>query len=176
VVALPGPDAAFDAVVCNFALGHFPEPEAALAECLRVLAPGGTLALSWWDQPVRQRVQGLFREVIAELGLPPAPEVPQGHDTLRFSDAEAFAGLLRGAGLDGVAVTPHRTTFPMPDAEALWRAGMGGMAVTAAAIAGQDAATQAHARESLARRAEAYRGEEGIEIPISFLIGSGRKR
>jgi hypothetical protein len=47
------------------------------------MVPGGTLAFSWWDQPVRQRVQGLFREVIAELGLSPPPTVPQGHDTLR---------------------------------------------------------------------------------------------
>ena len=173
--ALPFPDGAFDAVVCNFALGHFPEPEAALAECARVLAPGGALAFSWWDQPARQRVQGLFREAIAELGLPPPPEVPQGHDTLRFSDPQAFAGLLRDAGLGKVVVVAHSTTYSMPDAEALWRAGMGGMAVTASAIAAQDAATQARAREAIARRAEAYRGPWGLEIPIAFLIGTGQK-
>jgi hypothetical protein len=121
-------------------------------------------------------VQGLFREVVAELRLPPAPEVPQGHDTLRFSDAEAFAGLLLGAGLDGVAVASHRTTHLMLNAKVLWQAGMGGMAITAAAIAAQDEATQARAREALARRAEAYRGPNGLEIPIAFLIGTGRKR
>jgi SAM-dependent methyltransferase len=173
--ALPFPDGAFDTVVCNFALGHFPEPHAALAECLRVLAPGGALAFSWWDQPARQRVQGLFREAIAELALPPPPEVPQGHDVLRYSDSEAFAGLLRHAGLDGVSVAAHRTTHPMPDVEALWQAGMGGMAVTAAAVSAQDAATQARVRDAIARRAEAYRGPRGLDIPIAFLIGVGRK-
>ena len=173
--ALPFPDGAFDAVVCNFALGHFPEPEAALAECVRVLAPGGVLAFSWWDQPARQRAQGLFHEAISELGLPPLPEVPQGHDTLRFSDPQAFAGLLRDAGLGEVAVAAHSTTYPMQDVEALWRAGMGGMAVTASAIAAQDAATQARAREAIARRAEAYRGPWGLKIPIAFLIGTGQK-
>ena len=102
--ALPFPADAYDAVVCNFALGHFPEPHAALAECLRVLAPGGVLAFSWWDQPARQRVQGLFREAIAELALPPPPEVPQGHDVLRYSEGEAFrrsaaaCGARRGVG------------------------------------------------------------------------------
>jgi SAM-dependent methyltransferase len=175
VVALPFPDAAFDAVVCNFGLGHFPAPEAALAECVRVLASGGVLAFSWWDQPARQRVQGLFREAIAELGLPPPPEIPQGHDTMRFSEPEAFAGLLRGSALEGVQVTAHRTTHPMPDVEALWQAGMGGMAVTGAAIAAQDAATQARAREVISRRAEAYRGPQGLEIPIAYFIGTGQK-
>ncbi|WP_165982879.1 class I SAM-dependent methyltransferase [Dankookia rubra] len=175
IVALPFPDGIFDAVVGNFALGHFPEPEAALAECMRVLAPGSALAFSWWDQPARQRVQGLFRETIAELGLPPHPDVPQGHDTLRFSNPKAFAELLRGAGLSGVAVTEHRTVQAMPDIEALWRAGMGGMAVTASAIAVQNAATQARAREVLARRAEAHRGPMGFEIPIAYFIGSGQR-
>jgi SAM-dependent methyltransferase len=175
VTALPFAEGAFDAVVCNFGLGHFPEPEAALAECMRVLAPGGTLAFSWWDQPARQRVQGLFREVIAELTLPPPPELPQGHDTLRFSDLEVFADLLRGVGLAEVAVAPHRGIHLMPDVEALWRAGMGGLAVTAGAITSQDAVTQARAREVLAQRAETYRSLRGLEIPIAYLVGTGRK-
>lgn len=174
--ALPFPDATFDNVVCNFALGHFPEPEAAMAECVRVLVPGGRLAFSWWDQPVRQRVQGLFREAIAELSLPPAPDVPQGHDTLRYSDPDAFAALLSNAGLHEVTITVHRMTFLMADVEMLWRAGLGGMAVTAGAVAAQDASTQSRVRDMIARRAEVYRSAEGFDIPIAFLIGAGQKR
>lgn len=175
VTALPFPNGSFEAVICNFALGHFPAPELALAECVRVLAPGAILALSWWDQPAHQRVQGLFREVIAELGLCPPPEVPQGHDTLRFSEPQAFLELLRDAGLANAEVSSCRTSHLMPDADALWQAGMGGMAVTASALAGQDAATQARARDALARRAEMYRNEDGLRIPVAFFIGSGRK-
>lgn len=175
VTMLPFPDAAFDTVICNFALGHFPEPDVALAECVRVLAPGGILAFSWWDRPEHQRVQGLFREAIAELQLPPPPDVPRGHDTLRYSDPEAFAGLLRDAGIGEVAVATHRTTHLMPDAEALWQAGMGGMAVTASAVAAQDTTTQLRVRDVIVRRAEAYRSPQGLEIPIAFLIGAGRR-
>src|SRR5687768_10846049 len=43
---LPFPDEAFDTVVCSQVLEHVPEPQAALAEITRVLAPGGTLLLS----------------------------------------------------------------------------------------------------------------------------------
>jgi SAM-dependent methyltransferase len=175
VTALPFPSAAFDVVLCNFALGHFPAPETALGECVRVLRPGGGLAFSWWDRPERQRVQGLFREAIAELSLPPPPGLPQGHDTLRFSDPVAFAGLLHDSGLAGVTVQEHRTTHLMPDLETLWQAGMGGMAVTAGAVAAQDAATQARTRAVIGRLAEAYRGPRGYAIPIAFLIGAGRK-
>jgi ubiquinone/menaquinone biosynthesis C-methylase UbiE len=175
VTALPFADGAFDAVICNFALGHFPEPEVALKECVRVMAAGGSLAFSWWDQPERQRVQGLFREAIAELQLSPPASVPQGHNTLRFSDPEPFNALLCNAGLADVVVEAHQTKHLMPDIEALWRAGVGGMAVTASAITAQDAATQAQVRDVIARRAEPYRNGRHLEIPIAYLIGSGRK-
>jgi SAM-dependent methyltransferase len=168
VVALPFPDGSFNAVICNSGVSHFPQPEAALAECVRVLVPGGTLAFSWWDLPERQRVQGLFREAIAELRLVPPPEVPQGHDILRFADPNAFAGLLWGAGLAEVSVSAHGTNHLMPNVEALWQAGIGGMAVTSAAVAAQDAATQDRAREVIARLAEDYRGPRGLEFPIAY--------
>src|SRR5215217_1927295 len=47
VESLPFGDGSFDALVCSFGIGHFPRPEAAVAECSRVVAPGGTLAFAW---------------------------------------------------------------------------------------------------------------------------------
>jgi SAM-dependent methyltransferase len=172
---LPFEDGSFDALVCNFGLGHFPWPEAALAECGRTLRGGGRMAFSWWDQPDRQRVQGLFREAIAEVGIAPPPEVPAGHSNLRFCDTAEFRKLLVGAGLDDVRVEDHGTTYAIADVDTLWRGGLGSLAVTASAIVRQDAATQAAIRASLERRAEAYRTPAGLVLPIGFKIGSGRK-
>jgi SAM-dependent methyltransferase len=46
IEALPFPDAAFDLVWCSRVIHHhLPEPDAALTELLRVLSPGGRLAL-----------------------------------------------------------------------------------------------------------------------------------
>ena len=55
---LPLADQSFDCVVSNFGLGHFPRPERALSEFVRVLTPGGAVAVSWWDVPARHRVMG----------------------------------------------------------------------------------------------------------------------
>ncbi len=85
----------------------FPLPEAAAAECVRVVKPGARLAFSWWDVPSRQRVQGLFRDAIAEVGAAPAPDLPAGHSMLRFCDPAALTSLLREAGLSDVTVEGH---------------------------------------------------------------------
>jgi SAM-dependent methyltransferase len=54
----PFPDASFDTVLCNQVLEHVFEPHAFLAECTRVLAPGGRLLLSVpfvWDEHEQPR-------------------------------------------------------------------------------------------------------------------------
>jgi len=172
---LPFADASFDAVVCNFGLGHFPYPEKSVAECVRTLKPGGRIALSWWDDLNKQRIQGLFREAIAEIGATTPPDVPKGYSVLRFADTGEFRRLLEGAGLTDVSVEDHQTTYLISDVDTLWRGGLGSFAVTGSAIAYQDAATQAAIRAALERRAEAYRTSAGLSLPVAFKIGVGQK-
>jgi SAM-dependent methyltransferase len=172
---LPFTDRTFDAVVCGFAIGHFPQPEAAVAECVRVLRPGGRIALAWWDHPDRQRIQGLFRETIAELAITPPSDVPQGHDMLRFSDTGEFLRLLRFARLDEVAIEEHSTVYSVADTESLWRGGLGSFVLTGAAIRNQDKATQDVIRAAFERRATVYKSGNGLELPVAFKVGSGRR-
>jgi SAM-dependent methyltransferase len=171
---LPFTDGAFHALVCNFAVGHFPYPEAAIAECARVLQRGGRIAVSWWDDPGRQRIQGLFREAIAEVGASPPPDVPKGYSILRFSDSDALAGLLTGAGINQVTVDEYHTTYTVPDIDTLWNGGLGSFAVTASAISHQDQSTQDAIRMALERRAAIYKSPDGYTLPIAFKIGHGR--
>lgn len=174
VEALPFGAAAFDALTCSFGLGHFPRPERAVLECLRVVTPGGRLAFAWWDDPSRQRLQALFREAVAEVDAPPPPNVPV-HSTLRFSDADEFRRLLEGAGLADVAVRGGTAEHPVRDTDALWEGGLGSLAMTGAAINHQSAEVRARIRSAFERRAAAYRTGQGLTIPIAYLIGSGRK-
>lgn len=47
---LPFPDAAFDAVVCQFGVMFFPDKAKAYAEARRVLRPGGVFLFNVWDR------------------------------------------------------------------------------------------------------------------------------
>ncbi|MGH2522572.1 MAG: class I SAM-dependent methyltransferase [Anaerolineales bacterium] len=72
---LPFADSTFDAVTCLEALEFFPQARAALAECVRVLRPGGLLLVTnrvgWeaWLMPGRTFTRSGFRRLLAELPL-----------------------------------------------------------------------------------------------------------
>jgi len=172
---LPFPDRTFDAVVCAFGLGHFPRPELAVAECVRTLLPCGRIAFAWWDDPSRQRIQGIFREAIAEIGASVALDVPQGHDVFRFSNSGEFLRLLEGGRLTEVTVAEHATAFLVPDTETLWQGGLGSLVLTGAAIRQQDKAAQDSIRAAFERRASVYKTAHGLNLPIAFKIGAGQR-
>jgi ubiquinone/menaquinone biosynthesis C-methylase UbiE len=172
---LPFPDHAFDAVVCAFGLGHFPKPELAVAECVRTLSPGGCIAFAWWHDPARQRIQGIFREAIAEIGVSVPSDVPQGHNVFRFSNSGEFLRLLEGAGLTEVAVTECAATYFVSYTETLWRGGLGSLVLTGAVIRHQDQATQDLIRNAFERCASVYKSADGLNLPIAFMIGSGQR-
>ena len=172
---LPFADDTFDAVVCAFGLGHFPRPEVAVAESVRTLLPGGRLAFSWWDDPSRQRIQGIFRDAISEVGVSAPADVPQGHNAYRFSNTGEFVRLLEGAGLIEVAVMEHATTYSVPDTETLWRGGLGSFVLTGAAIRQQDKATQDLIRTAFERCASVYKSANGLNLPVAFKVGSGQQ-
>jgi SAM-dependent methyltransferase len=172
---LPFDNNAFDAVVCAFGLGHFSRPETAVDECCRVLRPGGWAGVSWWADFGRQRLQGLFREAIAEVGLPPAPGVPQGHNAQRFADPARLEGLLVGAGLDDVTVKTVTSTLNVPDSEALWTIGMDSLGLTGSAIRHASADRQAATRAAFDRATGAYATGSGLAIPLAFHVACGRR-
>ncbi len=101
---LPFPDSGFDAVVGNFIILHLGRPEQAVAECARVLRPGGRLALSVWDAPEHARILGVFVDAVQQAGATPPMDSPPGPPFFRFSADSEFSTLLRSAGFVDVGV------------------------------------------------------------------------
>jgi SAM-dependent methyltransferase len=63
---LPFPDGAFDRVVASEVLEHLPDDAGALAELVRVLRPGGRLAVTvprWWPEVVCWALSDAYHQV-----------------------------------------------------------------------------------------------------------------
>jgi SAM-dependent methyltransferase len=172
---LPLDDHSFDCVVSNFGLGHFPRPERALSEFVRVLTPGGAAAVSWWDIPARHRVMGIFFDAMNEAGAAPPAELPTGPPMFRFSNDQELSGALRSAGLAEVTVRPFSFIHPLASPEELWNGILGGTVRTSIGIRRQPKEVQDRIRTAFERLVQAYAGHGGIKVPVAFKIGSGRR-
>ena len=172
---LPFGDGAFDAVVCNFGVGHFARPERVAAEFLRVLAPGGRAALSWWDAPSRARVNGLFFDAVAEAGAPAPAAVPPGPPPFRFADDAELRALLTIAGFGDPVVRALAWTHRIASVEGWWEGGLGSLARASAAVVHQPPPVQARIRAAFERLADGYRGEGGFIVPMAAKIAAGRR-
>ena len=171
---LPLADRSFDCVVSNFGLGHFPRPECALSEFVRVLTPGGAVAVSWWDVPARHRVMGIFFDAMNEAGATPPPDLPTGPPMFRFSDDQELSGALRSAGLAEVTVRTFSFIHPLASPEELWNGMLGGTVRTSIGIRRQPKEVQDRIRTAFERLVQAYAGHGCIKVPVAFKIGSGR--
>ena len=123
-LALPIPDASFDAVTISFGLRNVPDPEAALAEFARVTRPGGRVVVCEFADPTWRPFREVYRRYlvgalprIARVVSSSAPAYQDLADSiLAWPDRRTLAGWLRAAGyaevrvrdLSGGIVAVHR--------------------------------------------------------------------
>jgi ubiquinone/menaquinone biosynthesis C-methylase UbiE len=172
---LPFDEAAFDAVVGNFLILHLGRPERAVAGFVRVLRPGGRLALTTWDVPDRALFLGVFFEAFAEARASPSEDIPIGPDFLRFSVDEEFDALLRDQGLDDITVRSIAFTHRVASTGELWNGLLGGTVRTSALILRQPEETRRRIRDAFERLAGRFQRGDRLELPVSAKLAAGRK-
>jgi trans-aconitate methyltransferase len=65
-IDLPFPDGTFDAVMAGFVLSHFVHVDTALFDLVRVLKPGGVLAVTTWGE-TEDEFQRTWRELVEDV-------------------------------------------------------------------------------------------------------------
>lgn len=91
------PTAEVDVILCRWAVMLCVDPGAALAECRRVLKPGGRLVLAVWDAPELNPALITPGAAAVSLGLAEAPPAG-GPGPFALSAPGALLELLHGAG------------------------------------------------------------------------------
>lgn len=112
---LPFPDAAFDAVACQFGLMFVPDKPRAFAEVRRVLKPHGLFAFNVWLSLADNSFGRIARDTIARYFTSDPPtfyDVPFG-----FHDVPQIRELLRAARLNVVSCETVELEVKSPSAE-----------------------------------------------------------
>jgi SAM-dependent methyltransferase len=122
--SLPLPDDAYDAVVSGLAVNFVPEPDRAVAEFVRVLAPGGLAAAYVWDYAQGMEMMKRFWDAAAELD-PAAGDLDEGR-RFPLCRPEALRQLWTDGGLGDVTVRPIDIPTVFADFDDYWRPFLGG--------------------------------------------------
>jgi SAM-dependent methyltransferase len=96
----------FDLIFSRFGVMFFIDPEAAFANLLRGLRPGGWLVFLCWQEVGRNPwMLEPLRAVAQHVPLPPPPE-PNAPGPFAFADAGRVAGILERAGFSDARLEP----------------------------------------------------------------------
>ena len=112
-IDLPFRGGTFDAVAGNFVVAHFTRAETALFDMLRVLRPGGRLALSSWpagEDELEKTWRSLVQEVVQEELLRDV-ELRAAPGRERFGKRESIEETLIDAGLRHVRTEQREYRF-----------------------------------------------------------------
>ena len=170
--SLPFPDESFDAVVSQFGLMFFTDRRQALREMLRVLTPGGRLAVAVWgsldDMPA----------YASEVALLERTAGRQGADALRapfvLGDRKALATLLSEAGITSARIDTHSGTARFSSIRTMVEADLRGWLPVMGVILSEDQIDLIlqEARQALGSYAAAD-GE--VTFPLSAHLVTARK-
>jgi ubiquinone/menaquinone biosynthesis C-methylase UbiE len=122
--SLPFPDGGFDAVVSQFGLMFFLDRPRAVAEMLRVVVPGGRLAVAVWESLERSEVYPLAVDLLERRAGREAADALRAPFVL--GDTEKLRALFEGAGVSSVKIETQVGAARFPSVRTLVEADLRG--------------------------------------------------
>lgn len=165
-------DAEFDVVLCQQGLQFIPDKQAAVAEMVRVLKPGGRAAISCWKGEDENPAAAAISAAGEAAGW---SEVAEGFDTpFSFGDPEFLEKLLTDAGFSEVVVSREQKISVWPDF-AGWIAEFAEVPPLAERYLAADEASRRAFLDGVVERVELYSRGATHEIPWTASVAVASK-
>ena len=173
--ALPFDSDLFDAAVCRLGAMFFPDPLAALGEMLRVIRPGGALALAVWSKLEQNPYVHVVNGVISRYVETTTP-APTQSDAFRFAEPGMLAHILNEAGAARVRERPFdfQIAAPLTPAE-FWTLRSDTSGTLREKLSKLTAAERAQVAQEVQAAAREFFPHDRMSFPAQMLIVSGRK-
>jgi ubiquinone/menaquinone biosynthesis C-methylase UbiE len=172
---LPFADNSFDAAVSRFGVMFFPSPVAGVREILRVLKPGGRLAMAVWHFAERNPFFTVVTSVLDRY-VPPTPPEPDAPDAFRFAKPGALLEVFASAGVKAGSERLLKFSIRAKvSPEDFWTLRSELSESMRSKLARLSEAKLGELRREVVQGIQAYSPGEGVSFPSEVLIVSGEK-
>jgi ubiquinone/menaquinone biosynthesis C-methylase UbiE len=173
--SLPFPANTFDVVVSRFGVMFFPSPVDSVREWLRVLTPGGRIAMAVWHFAERNPFHYIVSQIVERYvdSPPPAPDSP---DAFRFANPGQLQAVLSEAGVASTSERILRFSIRASiSVENFWTLRYEMSEKLRTKIAMLSKQQVAELKREVVKALSAYSSDRGISFPAEVLIVSGGK-
>jgi|ERR1700730_16995525 len=173
---LPFPSNSFDAAVSRFGVMFFPSPIDGIRDMLRVLKPGGKIAMAVWHFAQRNPFHFTVSQIVDRYvdAIPPIPDAP---DAFRFANPGELLAVLSQVG--ATATCERLLPFSIRasiSAEDFWTLRSEMSEKLRAKLALLSRSRLSELRREVIKALSAYSSGGEISFPAEVLIVSGKKR
>jgi ubiquinone/menaquinone biosynthesis C-methylase UbiE len=172
--SLPFVDETFDAVLSNYGVLHFAEPEAFFREAFRVLKRGGRVAFTVWDVPQEAK---LFGAVLGAIKIHGSLDVslPVGPNMFLFSDPSVCEKALSAAGFENCVVAKVSQTWRPSSEEQVLKSVKTGTVRTRGTLSRQRPEAVIAIDEAILTALAPFRTAVGYEVPMPAVLTAAIK-
>jgi SAM-dependent methyltransferase len=176
-MAMATADKPYDRLVSRFGVIFFDDPQAAFANLVRWLAPGGRLAFAVWGPASENPWLTTVRDVVAAIVDVPSPK-PDAPGPFRYGEVDKLLALLDRAGLGELEVHDWRGALALggglPAADAA-HFGLSAFSTFGELLAAAGDLALANARRALTARLSPYEANGAVHMDACVHVVTGAR-